>query len=368
MYAVLSCLDSYQHCSMGQVDDEHFVTISLSDETSDDDCEDYSPNNDEQIFINKKRKNLEEFLGLKDVGPGIPSKEAIEQAAFDSLVYQGLTFNSVDREGRKNLSDLLGVAESGSDDKNEKNVQGSFLSLYKNAKYFSKKILNYKKNDKSEKSSPNQSIKEYKFSKFVTKRILCNRNSYKVNDECEISKKERNHSIYIFKGAAEENQKAEENIGSKPLWPRKFPHKLKSNFYMDRDGSLKEREDSEDGVDNTQGVQNLAYSCSFPIIPFNPNNIAHSEDYVVDDAEEEEKENEYSSMLFVANTTSLENIIDVAKRELFETEDENENDGDESDCDSYASICFNNQISEEVTENTVPDYLDMNKIRELVQL
>ena len=99
MYAVLSCLDSYQHCSMDQVDEENFVNISLSDETSDDDSEEY----EEKIFVNKKRKNLEAFLGLKDVGPGIPSKEAIEKAAFDSLVYQGLTFHSADREGRKNL-------------------------------------------------------------------------------------------------------------------------------------------------------------------------------------------------------------------------------------------------------------------------
>ena len=72
-------------------------------------------------------------------------------------------------------------------------------------------------------------------------------------------------------------------------------------------------------------------------------------------------------MLFKTNSTYLENIIDVAKKELFDNDGGEESD--ESDCDSYASICFNNSWKyEDLPEKLVPDYLDMNKLRKLVEL
>ena len=71
------------------------------------------------------------------MGPGIPSKEAIEKAAVESLVYQGLTFNTVDREGRKNLSDLLGVVDC--DNKQPSEIPGPLLSFYQNAKYIGRR-------------------------------------------------------------------------------------------------------------------------------------------------------------------------------------------------------------------------------------
>ena len=69
------------------------------------------------------------------------------------------------------------------------------------------------------------------------------------------------------------------------------------------------------------------------------------------------EDEQYSSMLFETNSTSLDIIIDVAKKELFD------NDGGD------ASICFNISWKYEyLPENSVPDYLDMNKLRELVKL
>ena len=114
----------------------------------------------------------------------------------------------------------------------------------------------------------------------------------------------------------------------------------------------------------------LSYSYSLPIIPFSPKcdiicdkSIAYSDQDLSSEDIDEDKGDEYSSMLFVTNSTSLENIIDVAKKELFD------NDGDESDCDSYASICFNNSWKyEDLPEKSVSNYIDMNNLREFVNI
>ena len=119
----------------------------------------------------------------------------------------------------------------------------------------------------------------------------------------------------------------------------------------------------------------LSYSYLLPIIPFSPNCItACGESFAYNDNHDlssgdinEDEDEQYSSMLFVTNGTSLENIIDVAKKELFDNDGGEESD--ESDCDSYASICFNNSWKyEDLVDKSVPDYLDMNKLRELVKL
>ena len=81
----------------------------------------------------------------------------------------------------------------------------------------------------------------------------------------------------------------------------------------------------------------------------------------------EDEDEQYSSMLFVTSSPSLDIIIDVAKKELFDNDGSEESD--KSDCDSYASICFNNSWKFEVFPGkSVPDYFDMNKLRELVNL
>jgi len=337
---------------MGQVDDNGFVSISLSTEDASDDASEdaiIEGTNDDQLFMKTKRKNLEEFLGLKDVGPGIPSKEAIEKAAVESLVYQGLTFNNVDREGRKNLSDLLGVAEP--DTKKGNTFQGTILSFYENAKCFSKKLLKYKRSDKTE---------EVPVTNCVKRNLMLNKSSRTPTEK-------KPEKINLVLHGLEEPQV--DNQQNKYFKARKFPHKLKPNFYVDRQGSLKEKTAISDYIIPTEEpLLMLAYS--LPIIPFSPNSIASYDDSNTHEAScdlfEEDEEEAYSSMLFVANNTSLENIIDVAKKELFEKNDGS--DSDESDCDSYASICFNSQLFEEVPEDSVPDYLDMSKLRELVKL
>ena len=94
---------------MSQVDESDFESITLNEDENSIEYkkEEFPTILPEYKYITTKRKNLEKFLGLKDVGPGIPSKEAIDKAAVESLVYQGLAFKTVDRDGRKNLSDLL---------------------------------------------------------------------------------------------------------------------------------------------------------------------------------------------------------------------------------------------------------------------
>ena len=129
---------------MSQVDDSDFESIKLNE---DDYRSEYEVEESPTMipeYINTKRKNLEKFLGLKDVGPGIPSKEAIEKAAVESVVYQGLAF---DRDGRKNLSDLLGVSDS--DNKQPIDTSGPFFSFLKNAKHIGGKVLKYKRNTDS---------------------------------------------------------------------------------------------------------------------------------------------------------------------------------------------------------------------------
>ena len=83
----------------------------------------------EYKYINTKRKDFE--------------------AAVESLVYQGLTFKTIDMEGRKNLSDLLGVSDS--DNKQPIDIPGPLLSFYQNAKYIGRKILKFKRNTKNHK-------------------------------------------------------------------------------------------------------------------------------------------------------------------------------------------------------------------------
>ena len=153
---------------------------------------------------------------------------------------------------------------------------------------------------------------------------------------------------------------------------RKYPHNLRQNFYVDRNGSLKEKKNiSNASIEGALDMPFPEISSSLPIIPFSPNTVPNCDESTVytdnQDLSEGYEDEEYSSMLFVTTSASLENIIDVAKKELFDNE--NENESDESDCDSYASICFNTSPTyREETETFAPDYLDMNKLRELIRM
>ena len=62
-----------------------------------------------------------------------------QPAAVESLVYQGLTFNTLDINGRKNMCELLGVSES--ENKETVDIQGSFSPFYQNAKCFGNKTI-----------------------------------------------------------------------------------------------------------------------------------------------------------------------------------------------------------------------------------
>ena len=85
----------------------------------------------------------------------------------------------------------------------------------------------------------------------------------------------------------------------------------------------------------------------------------------------EDKDETYGSMLFVNNSISLDNLIDEAKQELIDSKSDDE--FDESDCDSYASICFEGcQYASEEDDTSVtdvvPDYIDMAKLRKVINI
>jgi hypothetical protein len=310
--------------------------------------------------------------------------EAIEKAAVESLVYQGLTLKTVDREGKKNLSDLLGVADS--DYNQPSDIPGPLSSFYQDVKYT--KILKYKKNTKTYKYPITQNEKSSIIPNFAKDRLpYSDMSNHERSDTSPKETKESSKFSSFLKFGIKETPIQESDTDQKHInrvvRARQYQHKLKQNFYFDRNGSLKEKLNGicDESVKENEPFEILSHSNSLPIIPFSPNYITECDDSIEYDVStayndnhdlssgdiNEDEDEQYSSMLFVTNGTSLENIIDVAKKELFDNDGGEESD--ESDCDSYASICFNNSWKyEDLHEKSVPDYLDMNKLRKRVRI
>ena len=262
---------------MKQVDDTHFVTISL-DEDKDDILNGLQGPHTVISSDNKKRKNLENFLGLKDVGPGIPSKKAIEKAAVESLAYQGLTLETLDRNGRKNLSELLGVCES--DNKEANDIQGPFSSFYQNAKYFGKRILKYKRNGKKQKFLITHD--ENGSSMASSKKIKNSQTFEKSHGYDKGRSKDASSLLSIFNGRTRHEYGINENCVCKAPMTRRFPHKLKPNFYVDRNGSLKEKKNiSNASIEGALDMPFPKISSSLPIIPFSPNTVPNCDEFTV---------------------------------------------------------------------------------------